>query len=114
MDSKGKGKVFDEMERIPIIYEPKGKKIFESDHEGRSARRRSKHINKIIYYDSDMSSSSHKDDNASPSKQKMVKTSFNHTSFNYSCISNSSRAQTLYSSWQASSLWWVGLFSLEL
>jgi hypothetical protein len=54
-----------------------------------------KHIKKIIYYKSNDSSSSTKDDDTYPSKQHTVKTSFNCTPLNYSCISRSSNAQLL-------------------
>jgi hypothetical protein len=94
MDSKGKGKVFDEKEMIPIDDEPKGEKIVDSRSE-KWKEGKKKCIKKIIYYDSATSSSSQKDDNASPSKQKAVKTSFNRIYFNYSCNSRSSNAQLL-------------------
>jgi hypothetical protein len=94
MDSKGKRKVSDEKERIPIDGEPNGEKIFGSGSGKRKEDK--KRIKKIIYYDSDISFSLPKDDNASPSKQKTVKTSFNRTPFNYSFISRSSNASLLY------------------
>jgi hypothetical protein len=86
MDSKGKGKVYNEKEKIPIDDEPKGKKIVDS-----GLGKKKKRIKKIIYYDND-SSSSQKDDDSSSSKQKTVKTSFNCTPLNYLWISRSSHA----------------------
>jgi hypothetical protein len=81
--------VSDEKEKITIDNKPKGEKIVVSGLGKKEGKK--KHIKKIIYYDND--TSSQKDDNTSPSKQNMVKTSFNHTPLHYSCISRSSNAQ---------------------
>ena len=70
MDSKGKGKVTDEKEKIPIDDEPKGEKVVDSGSCKKKEGMKKKGIKKIIYYESNTSSSSQKDDDASPSKQK--------------------------------------------
>jgi hypothetical protein len=95
MDSKGKGKVTDEKEKIPIDDEPKGEKVVDSGSCKKKEGMKKKGIKKIIYYESNTSSSSQKDDDTYSSKQKTVKTSFNRTPLNYSRISRSSNAQLL-------------------
>jgi hypothetical protein len=50
MDSKGKGKVSDEKEKIPIDDEPKREKTVDSGSSKKEGKK--KRIKKIIYYDS--------------------------------------------------------------
>jgi hypothetical protein len=50
MDSKGKRKVSDEKERIPIDVKPKGEKIVDSGSGKRKESNKKKHKKKIIYY----------------------------------------------------------------
>jgi hypothetical protein len=90
--SKGKGKVDDEKDKIPIDDEPNGEKLIDlgSKKDGKKKR-----IKKIIYYESDTSSTTSHRDDSSPSKQKTNKSTFNRTPFNYSCISRNSNAQLL-------------------
>jgi hypothetical protein len=56
-------------EKIPIDDEPKGEKIVDLGS-GKKKEGTKKRIKNIICYKSDASSSSQKDDDASPSKQK--------------------------------------------
>jgi hypothetical protein len=64
--SKGKGKVDDEKDKIPIDDEPNGEKLIDlgSKKDGKKKR-----IKKIIYYESDTSSTTSHRDDSSPSKQ---------------------------------------------
>jgi hypothetical protein len=81
MDSKGKGKVTEE-ETISINDEPKEEKPIDSG----SGKRKEGKNKKIIYYDIDSSSSSHKDANDSSSNKKTVKHDYSKMSFNYFCV----------------------------
>jgi hypothetical protein len=75
MDSKGKGKVSNEKEKIPLDNEPKGNKMVDlGSHKKEGGKKR--RIKKIIYYESDTSSSSQKDDSSSSSKKKSVKQNY--------------------------------------
>jgi hypothetical protein len=88
LDCKGKGKVANEKEKIPIYGKPKGEKPIDSG--SKKEGKKKKCIKKIVYYESDTSTSSttsHKDD-SSPSKQNMIKSTSNRTPFNYSHISH--------------------------
>jgi hypothetical protein len=71
MDSKGKGKVFDEKEKIPNDRDTKDETPVEPGSHKKEDKRRNRI--KIIYYDNNMSSSSHKDDDDSSSKKKAIK-----------------------------------------
>ena len=69
MDSKGKGKVSNEKEKIPLDNDPKGDKMVDlGSHKKEGEKKR--HIKKIIYYESDTSSSSQKDNSSSSSLRK--------------------------------------------
>jgi hypothetical protein len=75
MDSKGKRKVTDDKENIPIDDIPKGgEKPIESGSNKKKDGKKKERIRKIIYYEINASSSSHKDnDDSSSSKKKTVK-----------------------------------------
>jgi hypothetical protein len=90
MDSKGKGKVSAEKEKIPFNDKPKGDKAIKLGS-GKKEGKKKKRIKKIIYYESDTSSSSQMDDSSS-SKKKMVKQNYTKMSFDYSCIPYNSNA----------------------
>jgi hypothetical protein len=94
MDSKGKGKVSDEKEKIPLDDDPKGDKTVDSGLSKKKEGKKKKCIKKIIYYESDTSSSLQKDSSSS-SKKKMVKQNYTKTSFNYSHIPYNSNAHLL-------------------
>jgi hypothetical protein len=68
VDSKGKGKVSNEKEKVPDEVETKDEILVDSGSHKKEGKRR-KHIKKIIYYDGDTSSSSHNDDAYSSSKK---------------------------------------------
>jgi hypothetical protein len=81
MDSKGKDKVADEKQTVPIDDEPKGDKTVDSGS-GKKNEGKKKCIKKITYYEND-TSSAQKD---SSYMQKSVKTPFTRTP-NYKHIS---------------------------
>jgi hypothetical protein len=97
VDPRGKEEVandHNEKEKIPIDDEPEGEKFISS---GTKKEGKKKCIKKIVYCKCDTSTSStslHKD--SSFSKEKTVKSTFNHTPFNYSHISRNSNAQLLF------------------
>jgi hypothetical protein len=74
MDSKGKGKVFDEKEEIPNDRGAKDETPVDSG--SYKNERKNKCIKKIVYYESDASSYSQKDDDSSSSKKKTVKQNY--------------------------------------
>jgi hypothetical protein len=93
-DAKGKDKVTDEKETLN--NEPKGEKPVDSRSWKRKEGKKKKRIKKIIYYDSDSSSSLHKDgEDSSYTKKKIVKQDYSKTSFNYSCIPYNANAHLL-------------------
>jgi hypothetical protein len=93
MDPKGKAKVTKEKE-IPTGEAPKGGETIDSRSSKKKEGKRRKHINKIVYYDSD-SSSSEKDNSNYSSIKKMVKQNYSKISFNYSRISYNVNAHLL-------------------
>jgi hypothetical protein len=75
-DAKGKGKVTNEKEMISTNYDPKGHKLVDSGSNKKEGKRR-KCTKKIVYYDSDSSSSKRN------KIKKILKTSFNYSHIPY-------------------------------
>ena len=93
MDPKGKGIVINDKEKESFVNEPKDDKSNDSGTGHRrkdGKKKKTRRIKEIVYYDSDESTSSHKDDDYD--KQKTVNSNF---SFNYSRIPHSSNAHLL-------------------
>jgi AAA15 family ATPase/GTPase len=95
MDPKGKGKVTDEKEKEVLSDNtPKGAETVKSGSgKNKKGEKKNKGIKKIMYYNSDTSSSSPKDNN--DFKKKTDKQSYSMTSFNYSRIPYGSNAHLL-------------------
>jgi hypothetical protein len=95
MDPKGKGMVINDKEKESFFNEPRDEKPTDScsSHKKRDVKKK-RHIQKIIYYDSDASYSSPRDDNNedSSSKKKTVNQNY---SFDYSRIPYNSNAHLL-------------------
>ena len=93
MDPKGKGIVINDKEKESFVNEPKDDKSNDSGSGHRhkdGKKKKTRRIKEIVYYDSDESTSSHKDDDYD--KQKTVNSNF---SFDYSRIPHSSNAHLL-------------------
>src|SRR5688572_32745163 len=89
MDHKGKGIVINDKEKESFVNEPKDDSGSGHRHKD-GKKKKTRRIKEIIYYDSDESTSSHKDDDYD--KQKTVNSNF---SFDYSRIPHSSNAHLL-------------------
>ena len=93
MDPKGKGMVVNDKEKESFVNDPKDDKPTDSGYKRKDGRKKkTRHIKKIVYYDSDKSSSSQKDDDNDYEKKKTVNSNF---SFDYSRIPQSSSAHLL-------------------
>ena len=93
MDPKGKGMVVNDKEKESFVNDPKDDKPTDSGSgykrkDGR--KKKTRRIKEIVYYDSDKSSSSQKDNDYE--KKKTVNSNF---SFDYSRIPQSSNAHLL-------------------
>ena len=87
MDPKGKGIMINDKEKESFVNEPKDDKPTDSGSGQRrkeGKKKKTRRIKEIVYYDSDESTSSHKDDDYD--KQKTVNSNF---SFDYSRIPHS-------------------------
>jgi hypothetical protein len=93
MDPKGKGMVVNDKEKESLFNEPRDDKPTDlgSSHKKRDEKKK-RCIKKIIYYDSDASSSLPRDDNDDWSKRATVNQNY---SFDYSRIPYNSNAHLL-------------------
>jgi hypothetical protein len=82
MDPKGKGKVTDEKETKILSSDKEGESVDSRSDKTKKDRKKKKHIKKIMYYDSDASSSLPNEDDNIDSKKKTVKQNYSKTSFN--------------------------------
>jgi hypothetical protein len=95
MDPKGKGIVINEKEKESFVNEPKDDKPTNSGSGYKRKdrkKKKTKRIKEIIYYDSDESCSSQKDDDNDYERRKTVNSNF---SFDYSRIPQSTNAHLL-------------------
>jgi hypothetical protein len=93
MDPKGKGMVVNDKEKESLFNELRGDKPTDSGsiHKKRDGKKK-RRIKKIIYYDSDVSSSSPRDNDGDSSKRKTVNQNY---SFDYSRIPYNSNAHLI-------------------
>jgi hypothetical protein len=92
MDPKGKGMVVNDKEKESLFNEPRDDKPTDSGSSHKKRDGKNKRRIKIIYYDSDASYSSPRDDNDDSSKNRTVNQNY---SFDYSRMSYNSNAHLL-------------------